>query len=935
MRNSQLHVKNLFGIGDLDLNFPGHGLIAIQGENGAGKSSILDSLSVAMFGEPTPARSVKNADILSRGADDGEVSLLFEWKGKKYRIERQFKRGRKDAVNHKAFLYSVKADGTEEGLATGPDAVSEEVSRVISGGTIAREGSELIRIVKSAWLSSVFLPQGEITRLLKMKPAERREIISALFGLEEGGVLKERSKALFALADAEMKALDADERSLAASLAEHPLESVKEATERMKELSALIASIEKTSALLGERVEIMSELEKIAFGKEQAAERLEKNAVALQQLEYGFRLSEAKTYLEAIRIGGRRSADLIQNIKTLEGEGERAVRVFQALTEEVQKLLPSRAALEKELKEARQEASSAPVVRAIRELRFALEELNASVKAKMDLYKSRIKEGQVLSVLLAEKVVMEQKASVEAAEKNALTLGDRVKTLGDSLKETLVKWISVLSGGEEVLSVEDVRNMDTVLFARTMESAGFSALLTEMGRRSGEAEGAKKTLEERKRVLEEAELEAEKMAEIRKTLPEMLFSQYSSRYGSLATEQMQREKERLSRECSAGEGEIKGLLSTVSGLKEKGMTMKKSLGPDVNEDKCIEAQARAGILEGRLSEAVSEIEKAETKRSRAEVEMTAVQGKINSAQNSLASLREREREHFSNWKKCVNGWVHGDFQAMHALPEPISAAKLEGARQEKISLERSLKDMANREGVLRKDRKFPVSREDITKELSEAKTRLCKLDGERIESVSLCAGLKKDIESYRSLSMRLRNTRENKKMVLPAYDKARTVSKLLEGNGFGNFLQDRALSVLLDFVNTGLASSKRYRGYSFTSSGGSIAVTDESGTRDAASLSGGEATMATLLLLRGMQSVSGIGGMMAIDEGFAQLDTRNLSDAVSVLSSLSEENLIIAITHDPDFAREFDTVWSIGKGGVVETVVNNLKISENVFMPQI
>ncbi len=68
-------------------------------------------------------------------------------------------------------------------------------------------------------------------------------------------------------------------------------------------------------------------------------------------------------------------------------------------------------------------------------------------------------------------------------------------------------------------------------------------------------------------------LEAEKMAEIRKTLPEMLFSQYSSRHGSLATEQMQREKERLSRECSAGEGEIKGLLSTVSGLKEKGMTV--------------------------------------------------------------------------------------------------------------------------------------------------------------------------------------------------------------------------------------------------------------------------------------------------------------------------------------------------------------------------
>ena len=75
--------------------------------------------------------------------------------------------------------------------------------------------------------------------------------------------------------------------------------------------------------------------------------------------------------------------------------------------------------------------------------------------------------------------------------------------------------------------------------------------------------------------------------------------------------------------------------------------------------------------------------------------------------------------------------------------------------------------------------------------------------------------------------------------------------------------------------------------------------------------------MAALLLLRGMQAVSGIGGMMAIDEGFAQLDTENLADAVSELSALSSDSLIIAITHDPDFAREFDTVWKVEKGGTV------------------
>jgi len=89
--------------------------------------------------------------------------------------------------------------------------------------------------------------------------------------------------------------------------------------------------------------------------------------------------------------------------------------------------------------------------------------------------------------------------------------------------------------------------------------------------------------------------------------------------------------------------------------------------------------------------------------------------------------------------------------------------------------------------------------------------------------------------------------------------------------------------------------------------------------------------MATILLLRGMQSVSGIGGMIAVDEGFAQLDTKNLEDALEVLSSLSADSLVIAITHDPDFAREFDTVWKVEKGGII-TVSGKAGQGQEIFL---
>ena len=66
MRIRSLSIKNYRSIKKLDINFPESGLIGIIGHNGAGKSSLLESIGWALYG---------NQAIKSRGKADGVTTI--------------------------------------------------------------------------------------------------------------------------------------------------------------------------------------------------------------------------------------------------------------------------------------------------------------------------------------------------------------------------------------------------------------------------------------------------------------------------------------------------------------------------------------------------------------------------------------------------------------------------------------------------------------------------------------------------------------------------------------------------------------------------------------------------------------------------------------------------------------------------------------------
>ncbi|MDH7593506.1 MAG: AAA family ATPase [Methanomicrobiales archaeon] len=159
MRLVRLVLKNFRSYRDADIGF-GDGLLLVLGENGSGKTSILEAIRIALFKESNE----RIDELVHQGSESMKVSLEFVSNGNEYRVERERRRG-----SSTARLFHL--DNPNSPPTQGDREVSREIRKILG-------------IDGEHFLNAIYVKQGEIDQLINESAGERKKIIAKLLGIE-------------------------------------------------------------------------------------------------------------------------------------------------------------------------------------------------------------------------------------------------------------------------------------------------------------------------------------------------------------------------------------------------------------------------------------------------------------------------------------------------------------------------------------------------------------------------------------------------------------------------------------------------------------------------------------------------------------------------------------------------------------------------------
>lgn len=165
------------------------GVFLLNGPTGAGKTTILDAICYALYGETSSDReSAKlHSTYAAHSGTKPRVLLDVTLHGKRLRIDRTpaynkpITRGAR-----KGQMREESAKATLAELAPGADPADEKAWTPISSSVaeVNRAIAECTHLTKEQFLKVVLLPQGQFAQFLKSKPKERKELLKKMFPVE-------------------------------------------------------------------------------------------------------------------------------------------------------------------------------------------------------------------------------------------------------------------------------------------------------------------------------------------------------------------------------------------------------------------------------------------------------------------------------------------------------------------------------------------------------------------------------------------------------------------------------------------------------------------------------------------------------------------------------------------------------------------------------
>ena len=235
--------------------FDQNSLFLVTGNTGAGKTSIFDAISFALYGESSgKVRETKgfHSDFADRRKPCG-VMLKFAHAGKIYTVRRSpsYAVPKKDDSGEETIRPATAELECEDGRSW---STPREVGRVIP---------ELLGLSAEQYSQVVMIAQGEFRKILLAKSEERRELLSRVFGTEIYQEIEKRLRAYHAEARSELDRACARFEAVLDRVQWEEGTQVSEAPERVQEtadcLEGQIAAGEERRGKLAENLKVMRE----------------------------------------------------------------------------------------------------------------------------------------------------------------------------------------------------------------------------------------------------------------------------------------------------------------------------------------------------------------------------------------------------------------------------------------------------------------------------------------------------------------------------------------------------------------------------------------------------------------------------------------------------------------------------------------------------
>jgi len=399
----------------VEIEFSGFDLACISGSNGAGKSSLLDAITYALYGK---AR-VQNEAIINTASKTAEVTLDFEYENQVYRVSRSNSRGKTTQVDF--FIQQSDAETQDKSW------------KVLTERTLRETDAKIINTLRldyESFVNASFFLQGKADSFATKKPSERKEILAAILGLDQWEVFRKAANEKNRQARTDAKLIERDIAAIQEEieteeqlhhdreLLERDLELVREkVSSRQAQLDALRA---KAQLLINQTKQVES-LKLQLDRSRQSVQRKQQQANEKQTTleEYQLKLAQAtqieSTYKQLLssRKELERLDQLSQQFWPLERQRsgletqlqshlqslEREIRTLQAEEQELQTALKASEQKRAKLKDLTERMEAFAVLADPQELNEQiqaittqigeLESQNGSLKARMDELASR------------------------------------------------------------------------------------------------------------------------------------------------------------------------------------------------------------------------------------------------------------------------------------------------------------------------------------------------------------------------------------------------------------------------------------------------------------------------------------------------------------------------------------------------------------------